>query len=460
MTSLFLAASISARTGLIAQASPDVSSVIRARVSAALTPEHIPGAVVAVSKDGSVASLQAFGVRDKRGTPMTESTRFAIGSLTKQFTAVAVLMLAQDGKLSLDDALAKYFPRLPNANGITLRMLLNQTSGLHNYPNTTEHAWPLHGAIDPAALFAIFATDQPDFAPGTKWEYSNTNYAVLAGIVAKVSGIHYGAFLQQHIFTPLQMTSSGYGYAAQANIAEATWQGQWYPANQQLSLDLYYGAGGIVSTAADLVKWDDALMTGALLDAASMRDLWTSGTLNNGSPTAYAMGFVPSSVDGQEEVWHNGLAPSVGGLCYNALFPKLHLAVIVLTNAGDESLDTFSSDLVRAALEAYVPVAAASGEDPAITALVRSLLVQFRSGTLDRDDFEGTFNAAITPQLVRANQPFFEHLGDVTTLTFTGSEPVRHSTLYSYRGAFSDGSVHDIQLCVYQGKVCGFRVIP
>jgi CubicO group peptidase (beta-lactamase class C family) len=142
-------------------------------------------------------------------TTATPETRFAIGSITKQFTAAAVLLLAEQGKLSLDDKLTRYVPEIPNADKITLRMLLNQDSGLHNYPNTREHDWPMSGAIPPEKIIAILKMDKPDFAPGEKWAYSNTNYAVLAYIVARVAGMTYAAFLQKNIFAPLTMASVG-----------------------------------------------------------------------------------------------------------------------------------------------------------------------------------------------------------------------------------------------------------
>lgn len=146
------------------------------------------GLAWAVVHRGRVVYERGLGVADvASGTPVTPNTRFAIGSLTKQFTAVAILTLRDARKLSLDDPLARYLPQLPNAKSITLRMLLNQTSGLHNYPLTTEHPWPLHGAIPPERIFAFLATDSSDFPPGTRWAYSNANYAALAGVVARAS---------------------------------------------------------------------------------------------------------------------------------------------------------------------------------------------------------------------------------------------------------------------------------
>ena len=163
-----------------------------------------PGSAFLVWSHGSVVFTKGYGFADlASNTPVTSDTRFAIGSIGKQFTAAAILLLAQQNKPSLDDKPAKYLPQMPNADTITLRMLLNQDSGLHNYPLTTEHKWPLSGTIPPEKLIAILKTDKPDFAPGEKWEYSNTNYAVLAFIVSRVSGISYPDFLTSNIFTPL-----------------------------------------------------------------------------------------------------------------------------------------------------------------------------------------------------------------------------------------------------------------
>jgi CubicO group peptidase (beta-lactamase class C family) len=149
------------------------------------------------------------------------NTPFAIGSLTKQLTAAAIMLLVRERKLSLSDDLSNYVPSLPGAGRITLRMLLDQNSGLHNYPRLSEHAWPTQGAIPLASLLAILSTDTLDFSPGAKWEYSNSNYAALAAVVERVSGVPFGAFLRTQIFEPLHMTASDFGYAAQQSGAVA-----------------------------------------------------------------------------------------------------------------------------------------------------------------------------------------------------------------------------------------------
>jgi D-alanyl-D-alanine carboxypeptidase len=317
-----------------------------------------PGFAMLVWSHGRVVFANGYGFADAASkTAATPETRFVIGSLTKQFTAAAVLLLAEKGAVSLDDPLSKYLPQLPNAGTITLRMLLNQTSGLHNYPNTREHDWPASGTIPPEKIFAILQKDKPDFAPGERWQYSNTNYAALAGVVARASGMTYFDFLRKNIFSPLGMASSGSGFAAQSDAA-TPYDGQpgsIHPTPRRLSLDLFYGAGSIVSAAQDMAKWDAALIAGRLLNPQSMHALWTPGMLPNGTPIRYAMGFVPDEIGGHREVWHNGYTPMAGGYCYNAIFPDDQLAVVVLSNASEGLFRGEPESMVRQVLALYDP---------------------------------------------------------------------------------------------------------
>jgi D-alanyl-D-alanine carboxypeptidase len=315
-----------------------------------------PGFAFLVWSHGSVVFAKGYGLADLASkTPITPVTRVAIGSITKQFTAASILLLGERRKLSLDDNLEKFVPGMPNAGKITLRMLLNQDSGLHNFPNTREHSWPLKGSIPPEKIIAILKTDRPDFAPGERWAYSNTNYAMLAQVVARASGIPYTDFLSRNIFFPLGMASSGNGFQAQASTATAYEgsAGSFAPAEPRISLDLFYGAGSIVSTAQDLASWDAALMSGKFLNAESMRTLWTNAKLPNGEPANYAMGFVESAVGSHRELWHNGYSPHAGGYCLNALFPDDKFAVVVLSNASDKSFRGVPEKIVFEVVSLY-----------------------------------------------------------------------------------------------------------
>jgi CubicO group peptidase (beta-lactamase class C family) len=437
-----------------------------------------PGFSFLVWSHGKVVFAKGYGLADVGSRkPVTPDTRFAIGSVSKQFTAAAILLLSQEGKLSLDDKLAKYLPDMPNADTITLRMLLNQDSGLHNYPNTREHNWPMSGTIPPEQIIAILKTDKPDFPPGEKWEYSNTNYAVLAFIVARVSGIAYPNFLTQKIFTPLAMSSSGSGFAEQAQVAtpyEGT-PGNFHSAQPRLSLDLFYGAGSVISTAHDLARWDAALMDGKFLNAGSMHALWTNGTLASGEPTRYAMGFIADSIGDHREVWHNGFSPKAGGYCYNAIFPDDDLAVIVLSNASESTFRGKPEKIVRSVLSLYDPRAAqlvnaspantaspasASKDDPNVHSLAIKLWDQMSTGKPDRSLFTPEMNSAMTPELLANAQPGLQGLGRLESLSLIDRTSVKGGISYVYSAQFSTGT-HKISIFIApDGKVGGYRVLP
>jgi CubicO group peptidase (beta-lactamase class C family) len=410
----------------------------------ALATQKAPGFSFAVVHDGAVVFAQGFGVADvERKVPVRPDTRFAIGSLTKQFTATAILLLAQRGRLGLDDPLVKYLPSFPNAAAITLRMLLNQTSGLHNYPLLTEHSWPTQGAIALDSLIPILATDKPDFTPGARWEYSNTNYALLSAVIAKAGSLDEAAFLRRDVFDPLKMTASGYGYAAQreSGIAKA-YQGRApFEAQPPVSLDLFSGAGAVVSNAVDVAAWDVALMRGTLLDASSMHELWTAGQLASGASVPYAMGFVPSQLAGHREVWHNGLAPGAGGYCFNAIFPDDKLAVIVLSDGAD--FTGVPEQMAARVLAAYAPSAAtaaaagapptpAPGEIPAVTARAKDWWHRLQTGTVDLSQVEEHFAQRLTPELLAQVKASVAQLGAPTDWIYQGSQSVPGGVVYRY----------------------------
>ncbi|HTA40742.1 MAG TPA: serine hydrolase domain-containing protein, partial [Candidatus Acidoferrales bacterium] len=265
----------------------------------------LPGMAVAIVRNGTIVFEKGYGDANiAKNLPVSAETPFAVGSLTKQFTAVSVLMLAARGKLKLDDPISKYVASLPNAQSITLRQALWQVSGLHNYPHPGEHDWPTAGEVAPQKLFALLATDNSDFPPGSRWAYSNTNYAVLARAVEIASGMPYARFVEENIFKPLGMNESGYGFQAQSSLPLATpYAGSrpfsTYPA--AWSLDVFYGAGGIVSSAHDMGLWMNGLLSRRLLDSEGLSQLWSAGRLSNGNAVSYAMGFVPTTMNGHRE---------------------------------------------------------------------------------------------------------------------------------------------------------------
>ncbi len=407
----------------------------------ALSTHAAPGIALAVVHNGRIVYEHGFGYANVEArTPVTSETRFSIGSLTKQLTAASIMVLAQQHKLSLDDPLAKYVPSLPNAGTITLRMLLNQTSGLHNYPGLTEHEWPLHGRIPLSRVIAILGTDKPDFAPGTKWEYSNANYAALAAVIEKVTGGSYAQFVRQRIFSPLHMQSSGIGLAAQQQGTVATGYIHDTPEAPPWSLDIYSGAGGAISSAHDLALWDIALMHGTLVPKPMIAQMWSKGTLGD-----YGMGWIPTTVAGHREVWHNGLAPGVGGYCFNAIFPDDGLAVVVLTNGyaamgvPERMVQKIAAAYGIGTAKPIVLPTEAPGDNTKIDTLARTFWDQLGTGTVDRATITPSFSKLLTPQFLAQIAQQITLMGPLRAFTFIGSRTFAMGTAYRYELTLQSG---------------------
>jgi D-alanyl-D-alanine carboxypeptidase len=433
---------------------PEVLDKIGERVAAQ---NRAPGFAFLVQCEGKALFSRGYGlanIEDK--IAITPDTRFAIGSISKQFAAASILLLKQQGKLSLDDKLSTWLPHLPNANKITLRMLLYHISGLHNFPSTNEHEWPTKGIVIPGRIFAILATDKPDFEPGIRYAYSNTDYAALAEVVSGVSGKSYSEFLRTNIFAPLNMSDSGNGYEAQEVGIAVPYRGIGSFARQDgWSLDLYYGAGSIVSTVLDLAKWDQALLSGSLLDSASKHDLWTPGTLADGEPVPYGMGFVPATLDGHLEVQHNGYVPFAGGYCLNAIFPNDRLAIVVLSNGSIEDFGGQPERIVREVFESLLLT-----DDPSVSSLAKKIFNQVRQGEIDTTLLTENMSEGFHSQMPTVMNNFAA-LGDLEELVFQGRRSSENGmTKYTYRGSFAAGE-HQIEISINSdGKVDRYYIEP
>ena len=277
------------------QLSPEMQHKIDDLAAAALAKTGVPSASVAVVKDGQIAYLHAYG--NARLDPQTAATppmRYSIGSVSKQFTAASILLLQEEGKLSLDDKVGKFLPDLTRANDVTIREILSHTSGYQDY-------WPqdyvMPEMLQPTTarkILDVWARKPLDFEPGTKWQYSNTNYVIAGLIVEKASGQPLLQFLQQHIFTPLDMNSvadtdqaklgdtdpSGYMRYALGPLRPAPKEGTGW----------LFAAGELAMPAEDLAKWDISIMSQSLLKPASYRDFETEVLLANGLGTRYGLG--------------------------------------------------------------------------------------------------------------------------------------------------------------------------
>ena len=272
----------------------DVSSILQAR--------HGTAATIAIVEDGKIVYAQGYGMRDLAASlPAGASTRYEIGSITKQFTAAAILQLRDAGKLSLDAPLATYLPGAPHAQEVTIRQLLTHTSGLHEYlegPNViAEAAKPV--TFD--ALMSRVATMPLDFKPGTKYAYSNTNYIILGKVIETVSHQPYEAYIRAHVFAPAAMTQTT-TIADEARVPEMARgyvyeKGKTEPA-PPLADSWAWSAGNIVTTVADLQKWNAALSSGKVVSAADYALMIAPPLLGGGNASQYGFGLRVDEVRG------------------------------------------------------------------------------------------------------------------------------------------------------------------
>ena len=323
---------------------------------------HVAGLACLVLQDGQ-PTTQFFSGRANLEwpSPVNAETVFEIGSVSKQFAAASILLLAQDGKISVDDRIGKFFTNVPAAwTNLTVRHLLTHTSGLKNYDGLD--GFELRQHLTPAQFIARLAVQPVNFAPGEKWAYCNSGYNLLGYIVENVSGKTYWDFLQQRIFTPLGMTNTTRRdpwlviphRAAGYEFKNGTQQARDY------DLTDLFAAGAMVSTVNELAKWDAAMAGTNLLSAQSKQLWWTPAKLNSqqdvssprhGESGSYGFGWFLGSVNGHRNLGHSGITS--GFSAANELFPDDRLTIIILSNTDE---GTFASDLANKVARAILPI--------------------------------------------------------------------------------------------------------
>jgi D-alanyl-D-alanine carboxypeptidase len=356
--------------GLPAAAMADALSAgqvakIDAIVSAAMAKQHLAGVEVAVGRNGSTLFAKGYGLRDKsKNLPVTASTVFPFGSIGKQFTAACVMLLVEQGKVQLDAKVGQYLPDVPHASEITVRELLNQTSGLHDYLENKAlvtalfaGTWTTH---HPTSYYVGLTKGDPlAFKPGTKWQYSNTNYQILGMLVAKVSGEPYEQFVTQNIFKAQSLDSMQY-LTWSIPVGDDVTRGYNYVKGAYQVVpryDMSWGgsAGALASNASDLVKWDGAFFGGKVITPANVTVATTppqgismgmhSGNTQSQIAGGYGFGWVIGKDEGRKIIWHNG--GIIGARSMNATFPADGLEIVILTNATTADPEVVALKIAR-----------------------------------------------------------------------------------------------------------------
>ncbi|HSP40768.1 MAG TPA: serine hydrolase [Gillisia sp.] len=303
--------------------------------------DNEPGATVLVSQNGKILYRKAFGKANlELDVPMKPENVFELGSITKQFTAVAILQLMEEGKLSLEDPLSKYIPDYPRGNEIKIHHLLNHTSGIKSYTDLPSFIALARTDMTPTELIAVTKDLPMDFSPGEKYQYNNSAYIILGHIIEQVSKMPYEEYIQKKIFTPLGMNNSYYGSKStiipnRASGYQPT--GDGYKNADYLSMTLPYAAGSLMSTVDDMLLWNQAVHNNTFISEKSKQLAFKNYNRNDGKPIYYGYGWAVNEIAGIPTVEHGG---GIFGYTTSGVYvPTENLYVIVLTNTNAKSPD-------------------------------------------------------------------------------------------------------------------------
>lgn len=388
---------------------------------------HIPGAAVAVVQKGKVVRMKGYGVATLEfNVPVTTETVFEIGSVSKQMTAAGIMLLVQDGKVSLDEKISRYLPNTPEAwSSVTVRHLLTHTSGVKSYTSLGGFALSERMTIDD---FIKKLSPHPlEFTPGERNIYSNSGFNLLAYIIETQSGKKYMDFMRERIFIPLGMTKTGdrdpqFVIPLRANGYE--WRRDRYTGRDGNLTDLM-GAGSIVSTISDMTKWEAALRGEKLLNAQSKKEIWTQFTFNDGELSPYGLGWRISDVRGNKLIAHSGQTAGFGAAIHR--YVDSDVTVIALTNLGEIGMGTM---IATASAKHYIPklslkaVNTGITADPLLLSNVEKALRGRYDGTLDATLFTSSAAQTMSSQRVKTLNERIAKFSPITRVRYVKRETV------------------------------------
>ena len=424
-------------TLLIATTAPAVATaqapidehVVDSIVTAGMKERRLVGLSVTLMRGGHVALQKAYGEASLQPrVPVDTLTRFSIGSVTKEFVAALTLLLQEDGKLSVHDTLAKWYPNLTRAKEITLLDLINHVSGYHDYYPLDYVDREMARPTTADAIMKEYATVPLDFDPDTRWSYSNTGYTILGRVLERVTGKPLGTLLQERIFTPLGMRQTMYEPTAPERRATGyvSWAlGEMEPA--ELEGRGWIGApGGIWSTAGDIARWDLALIRPGFLTPASRRVMFTERVLRDGTPTGYGGGLNVTDVGGRTVLQHGGATS--GFSATNVFVPADTAAVVLLSNTDQnipagplvQIVSPARSTAAAAPRRTQSPMTPPTPKGPGAVAMATSFFNDLQHGTVNRALLSADYAAFLTPQRIQQAAATLAPLGEVTRAQLLG----------------------------------------
>jgi D-alanyl-D-alanine carboxypeptidase len=443
---------------LQAQNPSPISGALREKIDAiahkALTDTGIPSASIAIVQGGAITYLQAYGNgRIEPHMPAVPAMRYSVGSISKQFTATAVLLLAEQGKLTLDDPVSRFVPNLTRGSEVTIRQLLSHTSGYQDY-------WP-QDYVPPFMLQTTtadkildqWARKPLDFDPGTEWQYSNTNFVIAGLIVEKASGEPLLQFLSEHIFEPLGMKSVINIDQNRLTETDATGYLRYALGPPRLApkegKGWLFAAGELAMPAEDLAKWDISIINQTVLQPASYAQFEKEVVLKNGLGTRYGLGIDIRQEFGQRALEHGGEVS--GFTADNVVFPDARMAVVVLVN--EDSVGA-SGDIARnIATLLFREADAGKQEDQS-----REIFAALQQGKINRALFTDNCNSYFTDQALKDFASSLGPLETPTAFTQTSKQERGGMTFRSFDVTFAQKAVDVWERIMPDGKIEQYQV--
>lgn len=449
----------------LAQKPAEVAKKVDAYVMAQIASQRLAGVSVSVVKDNKLVFAKGYGKANLEvGVPATKDTMYEIGSITKQFTATAVMMLVEERKIGLDDPVSKYYKFAPGTwRKATIRHLLNHTSGVKDYTDVGDVVKMFREQHSADELMKTIVALPLNFQPGEKWVYCNTNYYLLGLIVESVSGKPLEEFLRSRIFQPAGMSvtcttdpasiipnrASGYG-----------WNATRFRNYDALNPTAAGGAGFLESNVLDMANWAMALESGKLLKPESFKEVWTAGKLNDGRAFPYGFGWVIDSYRGRKHIWHNG-----GTTAHRAMisrFPEDKLTVIVLCNTENghpEPIAKQIAALYSPALAAYKEKAIPD-KDVKTTQRLKTLLQKMIDATAEPELFNEAMRKALFPDALKQLAAQVNKLGPMNAFGLVKFTQTGNLRSYEYQVVLGSTNFHAFFAIDGDDKIAGVNLKP
>jgi CubicO group peptidase (beta-lactamase class C family) len=429
-------------------------------VQAEMQKQRIPGMSVALVRNGQIVHAKGYGLANlEHQVAVKPETIFQSGSVGKQFTATAVMLLVEDGKLALDDLITKHFKDAPAAwQKITIRHLLTHTSGMTDYPRDFDFRRD-HTEAD---LLKQAMAIPLAFQPGERWSYSNVGYITLGILISQVTGKFYGEFLQERIFKPLGMTTAR--IINEADIIPNRAQGyrlvngelkhqEWVSPVMNTTAD-----GSLYLTLYDMAKWDAALYGDKLLTPASLAQMWTKAKLNDGKEADYGFGWQLAEVRGHRLIEHGGAWQ--GFKSHIARYVNEKLTIIAFANLAQGDPTRITHGIAKLIDPTYAPEPPQAIEDkePHVTALIKTVLLQVADASIKPETFTPEFAAQIFPQRVKQFSETFKSFGALQKMELLARRDRGEERGYRYRLIYANGNHFCTVALTKDNKIAGLSL--